>query len=212
MTYYVQKNVFTPGDVADADNLMIEFYRAASAMSSIDQNNIAPLSINHSVAIPPKPTDSSDMQRGPFVCYDEGSPSVNNILYATGGAMSTSSLTNLKFSDYKDPGFDLRFTTRVAATYHFFLQATAVRDAARPPLTIDSIIRLNGSQAGGTQVTCSSNCLSAGNDKVPIAIRTTQFLEPGVWHATPSFRPRAQDPTHMPSITNISMGVIGFIR
>jgi len=212
MTYYVQKNVFTPGDVADADNLMIEFYRAASAISSVDQNNIAPYSINYSVAIPPNPAESSDKQRGPFVCYDPASHHPNSLLYSTGGAMSTSALTNLKFSDANAVGFDLNFTTRTSAIYHFFLQATAERDAANPPLIVDAIIRLNGSSAGGTMTTSSSNCLSAGDDKIPISVRATQFLEPGVYHMTPSFRVRAKDPADMPTITNISIGVIGFIR
>mgnify|MGYP003144076205 CR=1 FL=1 len=212
MTYYVQKNVFTAGAVADADNLMEEFYRVASAMSSIDQNNIAPYSINYSVAIPPNPADAFDMQRGPFVCYDEDSPQ-QNLLYSTAGSMSGSDLTNIKFNDVDSSGFDLRFTSRVSAKYHFFLQATATRAVAHSgPLKIDAIIRLNGSAAGGTNASFSTECKAGGTtNRLPISVRATQFLEPGTWHVTPSFRPRVDD-TNMPSITNISIGVIGFIR
>ena len=212
MTYYVQKNIFNAGDVADAENLMEEFYRAAGALSSIDQNNIAPYSINYSVAIPPNPTDTSDMQRGPFVCYDHDSPQQSGILYSSGGTVSSGNLVNMRFSDMNNSSFDLRFTSRVSAVYHFFLQATATRNASSPPLNIDSIIRLNGSAAGGIQVSSSTNCLAAGNDKLPISVRATQFLEPGVWRATPSFRVRSKDSADMPTISNISMGVIGFIK
>jgi len=209
MTYYVQKNVFTAGDVADADNLMEEFYRAAGAVSSIDQNNLAVDSIHPSVVIPPDPQNTSDRQRGPFACYDDDSPVASGLLYTTGGTLSAGNLTNNIFTDYVNSDFELRFTTRVPATYHFFFQAT-VAIAATDELKLDAVLMLNGSPAGGLQVSVSTTGLVNPNS-TPLFIRASQFLEPSAWHVTPSFRPRVDGAT-MPSIEDMAMGVVGFIR
>lgn len=202
MTYYVPKNDFYKGDVADADGLMNEFYSAAEAISRIDQNNIATNGITYSVAIPPNSSDEADRHRGPFACYND-----TGLLYDSGRTIP-SGLINGKWTE---SGTSLSFTSRVAAHYTFLMQAVAWRNYSHPgPLRVDGGVTLNGTLVSRTMASVSSQ-VGADYNYVPMFFMGTEFIEPGTWTVTPVFRPMVHD-NNMPQILEISVGVVGFIR
>ena len=204
MTYYVPKNDFHEGDVADADKLMDELYSAAEATSRIDQNNIASSAINYSVAIPPNSIDTANRHRGPFAAYNE-----SGLLYeGSGSLLLAASMTNLNWTEGPKK---LSFTSNISAHYTFFLQATAGRaSVANVPLNIDAGIMVNGSLAERTKATSSAE-RTAGTNYVPIFHTATVFLEPGDWVVSAAFRPMVLSGA-MPDIYQIALGVVGFIR
>ena len=211
MTYYVQKKIFNPGDVADGDDLMGEFYNAAAAISSIDQNNIAPSSINYSVAIPPDPTNSSDRQRGPFACYDDltGAGSAG-LLFSTDGQFNSADLTANRFTDYVHDDWELNFSSKTAATYTFMFHATATGTTYS---TVDVIIKLNGVPIG-QQESFTGNINAPDALNVPIFMEVNHFIEPSTYHVTVAIRPRglASNAVTIPTINHMTIGIIGFIR
>ena len=210
MTYYVPKNDFYKGDVADADRLMSEFYAAGAAVSNVDQNNITKASISHTVAISPVPLPASftqtNRQSGPFAAY-----AGSTLMYASGQTISAGDMIN---GDWVVAPTPITFTSVVTAHYTFYMQAYASRTAATAiPLIYDSAIFVNGSIAGGSKASSSANQLTGGGviDEVPAYFSVTKFLEPGDWTVVPAFRSRVRTGT-LPSIHSISFGVVGFIR
>ena len=210
MTYYVQKKVFNAGDVADGDDLMGEFYNAAAAITSIDQNNLSRNSINYSVALPPDPTDTSDRQRGPFVCYDDLANIATGLLFSTNAQWLPADLIADRFTDYENPDWELNFSSKTAATYTFMFHATV---ALLAYAAVDVVLKLNGVPIGSQQ-SFSGNTIGAATTEFPVFIEANHFIEPATYHLTVAIRPRGfQDlVTGVPTISHMTLGVIGFVR
>jgi hypothetical protein len=208
MTYYVAKNDFYKGDVADAEKLMDELYAAAGVMSGIDQNNIVNDSINHTVAIPPNSSDTSNRHRGPFAAYNDSGLLYSNYDPPNGGTIAAVSLANLTWTEYSTP---VTFTSRISSHYTFFLQAYIFRASiSGVPLNVDASITLNGKKV--ERMAATSSCQRTADDEnVPIFFTGTEYLEPGDWSFTAAFRPMVQSGA-MPTIKGISFGAVGFIR
>lgn len=201
MTYFVQKEDFHKGDVADAEKLMDSFYQASSHLSQIDQNNIAPSSINRSVSISPRTLNLGDRHRGIFAAYNN-----SGLMYIPSGSVSAGQMINLNWVESDKP---LAFTSRVSAHYTFFMQAYAYR-AAGVMLNVDATILINGKKMNKHMVSASSN-IGSGTDYVPLFMTATEFLEPNDWTVVPAFRSRVQSGA-LPAITGVCIGAIGMIR
>ena len=207
MTYYVPKSDFVAGGVANANDLMQEFYGASDALYRIDQNNLAKESIGTTVPISIKSHDPSENQRG-VTCFYTGTG-----VLTTGSFSGTLTEKDVWQSIAPSGVSGLSFTTRMSGIYTFLFQGTLsshASAAAEDWLNVDVVITLNGSSISPVG-SFSSFQSSSNNAQLPMYLECTRFIEPGDYTVGVSVKPRLRG-DRFPSLGGLKVAVFGLMR